>query len=204
MTPDVSFLGIKADNDILAKHLTSLFHQLWIIHSQSSQDHSIGSHFQQLLHRVQAPHATPYLHRDRFARGRGLFSPIEHVDPPELPDEQYPLLLTTGRVPFQFHTGTMTRRVPPLEQEAGEAWVEVHPEDARALGLRPGQTVEVSSRRGTVRARLRVTPDIRRGTVFMPFHYRESPANRLTLSAVDPVAKIPEYKACAVRLAPAT
>jgi len=143
---------------------------------------------------------TPYLHRDRFVRGKGLFSPIEYVDPPELPDEQYSLLLTTGRVPFHFHTGTMTRRAPLLEHEVGEAWVEMHPEDVQSLGLGEGEVVEVSSRRGTVRARVKVTPAVQRGTVFMPFHFHEAPANRLTLSAIDPVAKIPEYKVCAVRV----
>ena len=143
---------------------------------------------------------TPYLHKDQFARGKGLFTPIKYLDPAELPDGEYPFLLTTGRLPFHFHTGTMTREAPHLVEEIDEPWLEIHPEDARGLGLRDGEVVEVSSRRGSVRVKARLTEGIRQGTVFLPFHFREAPANLLTIKALDPVAKIPEFKVCAVKI----
>lgn len=143
---------------------------------------------------------TPYLHKDQFARGKGLFTPIKYLDPAELPDGEYPFLLTTGRLPFHFHTGTMTREAPHLVEEVDEPWLEIHPEDARGLGLRDGEVVEVSSRRGSVRVKARLTEGIRQGTVFLPFHFREAPANLLTIKALDPVAKIPEFKVCAVKI----
>ena len=143
---------------------------------------------------------TPYLHKDQFARGKGAFLPVEHVPPAEVPDADYPFILTTGRVPFHFHTGTMTRRTPLLDAEAPESFVEIHPEDAEGIGVRDGDTVEVSSRRGKLKVKVRVVEGIRKGTVFLPFHFAEAAANLLTIDALDPVAKIPEYKVCAVKI----
>jgi anaerobic selenocysteine-containing dehydrogenase len=118
----------------------------------------------------------------------------------ELPDDEYPLVLTTGRSLYQFHTGTMTRKVSGLNILRGEGLVEVNPEDASSLGIADGDMVKVISRRGEVVARAKVTEASPVGVVFMTFHFAESPVNLLTNPALDPVAKIPEYKVCAVRI----
>jgi formate dehydrogenase major subunit len=145
---------------------------------------------------------TPILHVGKFTRGLGLFSPVEYVPPAEPADEEYPLVLSTGRVLFHWHGGTLSRRSPGLDSLAPEAEVEVHPNDAVSLGLSTGESVRVRSRRGSVIARVQVTRRSPPGTVFMTFHYTEAAANLLTTGAVDPVAKIPEYKVSAVRLEP--
>ncbi len=147
---------------------------------------------------------TPYLHKDKFSRGLGRFHALEFEEAAELPDDEYPFILTTGRMMFHWHTGTMTRRSEKLEQEAPEAYVELHPEDAEQLGLNGDMRVRVTSRRGEIELAARITSRIRRGVVFIPFHYAEAAANKLTNSALDPTAKIPEYKVCAVKLEPAT
>jgi predicted molibdopterin-dependent oxidoreductase YjgC len=145
---------------------------------------------------------TPYLHKGRFSRGRGHFNPIHFQEAAELPDEEYPFILTTGRMMFQFHTGTMTRRTEKLEQEAPEPYVEIHPDDAQRIGLNGADRVRVTSRRGEIEVAVLVTSTIRPGVVFIPFHYAEGAANVLTNAALDPIAKIPEYKVCAVRIEP--
>jgi predicted molibdopterin-dependent oxidoreductase YjgC len=146
---------------------------------------------------------TPYLHGGRFSRGLGRFHAIEFQEAAELPDDEYPFILTTGRIMFQFHTGTMTRRSEELEREAPEAYVELHPDDADRIGLDGKKRVRVASRRGEIELKVLVTPRIRPGVVFIPFHYAEAAANALTISELDPIAKIPEYKVCAVRVEPA-
>jgi formate dehydrogenase alpha subunit len=143
---------------------------------------------------------TPYLHEGQFSRGLGKMHVVEYQDPAEMPDEEYPYVLTTGRNIFQFHTGTMTRRSTKLEAESPEGYVELNPEDAAGLGVADGQQVRVASRRGEIQARAWVTDRVPRGLVFAPFHYAEAAANVLTNPAVDPTAKIPEYKVCAVRV----
>ncbi len=146
---------------------------------------------------------TPILHVDRFPRGpqhRGHFSPVHHQPAAELPDAEYPLMLTTGRILQHWHTRTMTGRVGGLEFLAPEERVEVNPVDAARLGLRDGDWVRVSSRRGSVTARAWVVDRPRPGLIFMTFHYAEALGNVLTNNVVDPVAKIPEYKVCAVRV----
>ena len=143
---------------------------------------------------------TPYLHKGKFSRGLGHFHPIEFSEAAERPDEEYPLILTTGRLMFHFHTGTMTRRSEKLEQEVPEAYVEMHPDDATRIGLNGVRRVRVASRRGEIELAVRVTPYIRPGVVFIPFHFAEAAANELTNAALDPVSKIPEYKVCAVRV----
>jgi predicted molibdopterin-dependent oxidoreductase YjgC len=147
---------------------------------------------------------TPFLHRGRFSRGLGHFHAIEFVEAQELPDAEYPFILTTGRMMFHFHTGSMTRRTDKLDQEVPEAYVEIHPQDAAQIGLNGSRRVRVSSRRGEIELGVRVTRDIRPGVVFIPFHFAEAAANVLTNSALDPVAKIPEYKVCAVKVEVAT
>jgi predicted molibdopterin-dependent oxidoreductase YjgC len=143
---------------------------------------------------------TPYLHRGKFARGRGLFVPAEYRPPAEQPDDEYPLLLTTGRVLFHYHTGTMTRRSPILTDQLNEAFAEIHPDDAARLEVVTGDHVRVSSRRGEIELAARVTETVPPGVVFIPFHFAEAPANALTHAALDPTAKIPEYKVCAVQV----
>ena len=141
---------------------------------------------------------TPILHRDGPSRGRARFVPVRHTPAAEMPDAEYPLVLTTGRVLEHYHAGSMSRRVPALDWLVPEAIVEIHPTDAHAAAIADGERIRVRSRRGTIVARARVTPTIRPGTVFVPFHFAEAAANLLTHAALDPVAKIPEYKACAV------
>jgi predicted molibdopterin-dependent oxidoreductase YjgC len=143
---------------------------------------------------------TPILHTQLFTRGKGRFIPLEYKPPMELPDEEYPLVLTTGRSLYHFHTGTMTRKVEGLNVLKGEGTVEINPEDASALGVADGEKVKVISRRGEVVAGAKVTEVSSPGVVFMTFHFAESPANLLTNPALDPVAKIPEYKVCAVKI----
>jgi formate dehydrogenase major subunit len=145
---------------------------------------------------------TPILHKEKFTHpdGLGVFTPVEWKPPAEVPDKEYPLILTTGRCIWQWHTGTMTRRSPDLEREEPTGWIEINTDDAKALGVRNGEMVRAVTRRGKVDVPARVTKDILKGEVFMPFHYKECAANVLTNNALDPVAKIPEFKACAVRV----
>ena len=143
---------------------------------------------------------TPILHTTRFTRGKGRFIPLEYKPPMELPDDEYPLILTTERSLVHFHTGTMTRRVKGLNVFLGEGLVEINPKDASALGIADGEMVKVISRRGEIVAKAKVTEASPAGVVSMNFHFAESPVNMLTNPALDPVAKIPEYKVCAVRI----
>jgi len=143
---------------------------------------------------------TRILHQGRFSRGRGVFHAVEYRPPAEEPDDDYPYTLTTGRLLFHWHTGTMTRRSETLTDQVNEAYMEINPVDAEALGIEEEDTVRVSSRRGSIELKADVTPRIRPGTVFIPFHYAEAAANRLTNNALDPDAKIPEYKVCAVKI----
>ena len=143
---------------------------------------------------------TRILHSTQFSRGRGRFHAVEYKPPAEEPDEKYPLILTTGRLLFHWHTGTMTRRSGTLTDQVNEAFLEISLTDAEALGVADGDTVRVSSRRGSIELKAAVTSRIKPGTVFIPFHYAEAAANRLTINALDPQAKIPEFKACAVRV----
>ena len=126
--------------------------------------------------------------------------PLEYRPSAELPDAQYPLILTTDRSLFHYHTATMTRKVRGLEQLDGEELLRIHPEDASQLAIADGETVRVTSRRGEVTARAKVTDACPPGVVSMTFHFAETPTNVLTHAALDPVAKIPETKVCAVRV----
>jgi formate dehydrogenase major subunit len=145
---------------------------------------------------------TPILHKEKFTHpdGLGILTPIEFKYPAEVPDKDYPFILTTGRCIWQWHTGTMTRRSKDLEREEPTGWVEINPEDAKALGIKDKEMVKAVTRRGEIKIGARVTKDIKKGVVFMPFHYKECAANILTNNALDPVASIPEFKACAVRI----
>jgi predicted molibdopterin-dependent oxidoreductase YjgC len=141
---------------------------------------------------------TPILHVGGAVRGLARFVPVRHQAAAELPDREYPLVLTTGRVLEHYHGGSMTRRVAGLDWLVPEAQVELHPDDAARLGVDDGCRVRLRSRRGAITVRARVTRGIVAGTVFVPFHFAEAAANRLTNAALDPVARIPEYKVCAV------
>jgi len=143
---------------------------------------------------------TEYLHREQFTKGKGSFLPCDFKPAAETPDDEYDFILTTGRVYYHFHTGTMTRRIDILEREAPEPLVEINPEDAKKLGIRNSDTVELESRRGSIRLKAEVTPRVPKRVLFTTFHFREAPVNRLTNSAFDPVAEIPEYKVCAARI----
>ncbi len=143
---------------------------------------------------------TPILHKEKFTRGKGQFLPIEFKEPAELPDEEYPFILTTGRTIFHFHTGTMSRRVSALNREVPTGYVEINPKDAQKIGTRNGDIVTITSRRGNIKIKARITKRVNEGVVFIPFHFAECAANVLTNPALDPVAKIPEYKACACRV----
>jgi formate dehydrogenase major subunit/formate dehydrogenase alpha subunit len=143
---------------------------------------------------------TPVLHKDRFVRGLGKFHSVEYIPPAEEPDEAYPFFLSTGRIRFHYHTGTMTRRSRGLNCVAPEGFVEMNPQDGLALDIRDGDRVRLVSRRGEMTSRVRLTDRSPRGMIFSTFHFRESPVNMLTNDALDPTGKIPEYKVCAVRV----
>lgn len=143
---------------------------------------------------------TPILHVGRFACGLGRFTPLQYKPPTELPDEEFPLILTTGRSLYHYHTGTMTRKVAGLNTLEPEGVVEISPIDASPLKIKDGQKVKVVSRRGELIAKARVTEQSPPKVVYMTFHFAESAANLLTNAALDPVAKTPEFKVCAVRI----
>jgi len=143
---------------------------------------------------------TPILHIGAFTRGKGRFFPIAYQPPAEVAGGDYPLTLTTGRMLEHYHTGTMTRRSDGLNELVPTGFAEIHPDDAARLGISDGAAVSVETRRGAISIAANVTSRVRPGTVFVPFHFWESPANRLTNTARDPMAKIPEFKVCACRV----
>ncbi|SEG08906.1 formate dehydrogenase, alpha subunit [Caloramator fervidus] len=143
---------------------------------------------------------TKILHKDKFARGKGLFKPTKYRTSAEQPDDEYPFILTTGRILYHYHTMTMTGKNEGLMKIAGESYVEINPMDAKKYGISDGDLVEVTSRRGSVRVKAKITDVVNEGVVFMPFHYADGSANVLTNTAYDEVTKEPELKVCAVRI----
>jgi formate dehydrogenase major subunit len=143
---------------------------------------------------------TMFLHKDRFSRGKGAFTAIDYKPPAEIVDKDYPMWLSTGRMFAHYHTGTMTRVSPSLHHEQETGYVEINPTDARDMGIKNGEKVKVSSRRGEIQIKAKVSDKVKRGVVFIPFHFSEAAANVLTNPAFDPTAKIPEFKACAVKV----
>lgn len=144
---------------------------------------------------------TRILHVDRFTRGKGKFHAVDHLPPQELPDARYPLLLTTGRVLYHWHGGELTRRSAGLLEACPETLIEISPEDAQRYGISPASRVRVTSRRGEMLARVVITDRVSSGVVFGNFHFPgPNNVNNLTINALDPVAKIPEYKVCAVAI----
>jgi formate dehydrogenase major subunit/formate dehydrogenase alpha subunit len=143
---------------------------------------------------------TPILHVGKFTRGLGKFNPIEHIPPAELPDDEYPMVLSTGRVLYHWHGGEMSRRSKGLLEIYSKPLIEISEEDAQHLGLNGNKRVRVSSRRGFIEAEAWVTDRVPPGMVYANFHFPEASANELTIAALDPVAKIPEFKVCAVKV----
>ena len=143
---------------------------------------------------------TPILHRGQFAKGKGTFHAIDYIPPAEQADDEYPMYLTTGRLLYQYHTGTMTMKTDGIMDIAPECFVEISPQDAGHYGVEDGKVVDIASRRGTIQARIKISTKAVSGTVFIPFHYAAAAANRLTNAALDPISGIPEYKVCAVKL----
>lgn len=144
---------------------------------------------------------TQYLFKGGFPRGNGRFTIVNYKPSVEESDAEFPFILTTGRHLFQYHTGSMTRRVKQLETVCPESYVEINPEDARTLSIEGGSHVKVSSRRGSITVKAVVSKRPAKGVVFIPFHYKEAAANVLTSStSLDPIAKIPSLKVSAVRI----
>lgn len=143
---------------------------------------------------------TPILHTDSFSRGRGRFAELTYLPPAEESDEDFPFILTTGRNLYQYHTGTMTRKVRALNERFGEEKLEINPADAARLGIAENDWVKISSRRGEVRARAKLTDINPPGLVYLNFHFAEVPTNALTGAAFDRQAGTPDYKVTAVKV----
>lgn len=143
---------------------------------------------------------TSILHSNTFTRGTGKFIAVNYTPPAEVPSDDYPYILTTGRVLYQFHTRTMTGKVKGLNEIAPMNFANINSENAKKLGINNGDKIIVESRRGSITVNALVNSEIKPGVVFIPFHYADSPANKLTNPILDPKAKIPEFKACAVRI----
>jgi formate dehydrogenase alpha subunit len=145
-------------------------------------------------------HGTKYLHKGKFTRGKGKFHAVEFKAPAETTNDEYPFVLSTGRQLYQFHTGTMTRKSKVINQISPTGYVEINSSDADKLKITDGDSVEVATSRGKVTTIAKVTDNIGIGWLFMPFHFCEGPANKLTNDTLDPIAKIPEYKVCAAKI----
>ncbi len=143
---------------------------------------------------------TQYLHEGRFTRGRGLMHVIRYRPPAEVPDEEYPFVLSTGRTLYNYNIGNMTRKSAAIAQKQDENFVEMHPDDAERLGVSDGALARVSTRRGSLVVRAHVGEKVRPGCLWMPFHFVESSTNRLTNDAFDNVTRTGEYKCCAARV----
>ena len=146
---------------------------------------------------------TKYLHAGgRFTRGRGAFQAIEHRPPAEEPDDEYPFILTTGRMLFHYNVGTMTRKTHVLNREYPGNFVEINPNDAGRLGIAENADCTVSTRRGRIIVRAEVNEKIKEGVIWLPFHFTETPTNALTNDAFCPISRTGEYKACAAKVEP--
>ncbi len=143
---------------------------------------------------------TPFLHKESFPVGKGKFTPVTHRNSQELPDDQFPLILTTGRSLYHYHTGSMTRRAKGLRAHKNEELLEINPIAAKQLGIVDGETVKVISRRGEITTKVQITEKVAPNVVFMTFHFAEAAVNILTNPALDPTSKTPELKSCAVRI----
>ena len=140
------------------------------------------------------------MHVGHPARGKALLYPAAYRPSQELPDEEYPFILMTGRILYHYNAAAMTGRAPGLVEISGEGFIEVNFRDAQKLGISNGERIKVSSRRGEITATARVGRKVSEGETWMPFHFEDSPVNVLTNAALDEYARIPEYKVCAVKL----
>lgn len=143
---------------------------------------------------------TPYLYKGGFPRGKAAFTVVEYTPSKELPDKEYPFMLSTGRHLFHYHTGTMIRKEDALNSIEPDAYVEMNAEDGHRLGLGNGQRARISSRRGSIEIKAKFTDRVAKGRIFIPFHYKDAAANVLTNTVLDPISKIPELKVCAVKI----
>jgi formate dehydrogenase major subunit len=144
---------------------------------------------------------TPTLHRDgKFTRGLGMLKAIDYIPPAEVPDKEYPFVLSTGRRLYHYHTRTQTGRCQGINDLLGEETADISAGDAQAMGIADGEMISVKSRRGEVKVKTRVTREVPKGMVWMAFHFREACANWLTNPVYDPVTQTAEYKACAVKI----
>jgi predicted molibdopterin-dependent oxidoreductase YjgC len=143
---------------------------------------------------------TKFLHGAKIARGLGLFRPAVFKPSAELPCAEYPLIMTTGRVLYHYHTRTMTGKVDGLNKLSPESFVEINPAMAKKLGIKDGDKIAVSTRRGKIESTAKLTGKLKESVIFMPFHFADGAANTLTNPVLDPIAKIPEYKSCAAKV----
>jgi formate dehydrogenase major subunit/formate dehydrogenase alpha subunit len=143
---------------------------------------------------------TQYLFKGGFPRGNAAFTSVHYARSKELPDREFPFILSTGRQLFQYHTGSMTRKVRELNKVAPEAYIEINRTDAEKLKIKNTEMLKVSSRRGSITLKALISEKPSEGMVFIPFHYKEAAANILTNTALDPICKIPELKVCAVKI----
>jgi len=143
---------------------------------------------------------TPFLHAKNFPRGKGKFFALDYIPPAELPDSKYPYILSTGRIPFHFHGGSMTRKIDILNQEVPTGYVNIHPEDAKRLGIAEDEWLNVRSRRGEISIKAKISTELTPGIVFIPMHFSECAVNTLTDRKFDAIAKIPGFKVCAVNI----
>jgi len=143
---------------------------------------------------------TKFLHAGKFSRGKGRFHPVDYIPPAELPNEEYPFLLSTGRILFHYHTGSMSRRAAALNAYVNAGYAEMNPNDLSRLGIKDGEMIRVRTRRGEIEIKAKATARVAEGSIFIPFHFSEGPANRLTNDALDPKSKIPEFKVAACRI----
>jgi predicted molibdopterin-dependent oxidoreductase YjgC len=143
---------------------------------------------------------TLFLEKFNTPGGRAILNPVDYVPQTEKATADYPLLLNTGRILYQYHSSTMSRRNKVLTDFANQSYVLMHPDDVTVLGLKDGQRVNITSRQGAIDTRLKVSDKVRPGELFMPFHYSESPVNRLTRDELDPHSKIAPFKLTACRV----
>ena len=146
------------------------------------------------------PMQDEFLHIDTFTRGIGYFYPAIYKPSKELPDKDYPILLSTGRMLYHYNACAMTGRTEELNEICNESYIEMHESDATKLNIKDGERVKVSSRRGTITTIARVGNKVGKREAFMTFHFQDGNVNQITNAVTDDLAKIPEYKVCAIRI----
>ena len=143
---------------------------------------------------------SPIMHVGKFSRGRAMFYPVRYVESAELPDEEYPYILMTGRILYHYNCIAMTGKTPGLMEKEGSSFIEINEADAARLGIEDGERIRASSRHGSITTVARVGTKVSEGETWMPFHFYDGNPNELTNAALDKFARIPEYKVCAVKM----